>query len=226
MKSQMKFKIIIFFLIIGLVYCIGYASAAVIFKVNGKYGLKDQSGKVIINPIYNKVQKTPEGLIVIIKNNKLGLADNQGKILLEPKYKANLLEYKFHFSDGLAAVIKETKDKLNNCVYIDKTGKEILDPTKYGYSTVQDETYGSCSDFSEGLAPVNFGVNWENYGYINKQGKLVIKLKNIDDLMCGDALCLGSFKDGVAAVAIDGKWVYIDKNGKFINENKALRKNK
>jgi hypothetical protein len=223
-----KTKLLIFFLVIGIISCIGYASAECIFKVNGKYGLKDKNGKTIIKPIYDKVRETPEGLIVIIKNSKLGLADKQGKILVEPKYKANLLEYKFHFSDGVAAVIKETKNQLNNCVYIDKTGKEVLDPTKYGYSTVQDGTYGSCSDFSEGLAPVCFGKwtesagYWKDfgYGYINKEGKLVINLKNvaIDDQMCGDAFCLGNFKNGVASIAVNGKWRYIDKQGK-IDEN-------
>lgn len=204
------------------------ADQLILIKSHNKVGYKDKRGKIIIKPIYDSVQTTPEGLIVIVKNNKLGLTDKNGKIIISPKYKAGLLEYHFHFSEGLAAVIKETKDGYNNCVYIDKTGKEVLDPTKFGFSTVQDGTYGACSEFSEGLAPSTFGQNGEYYGYINNKGKLVISLKNIniDELMCGDALCVLGFENGIAEIAVNGKWKYIDKSGKFISKKEALKKRK
>ena len=197
-----------------------------IFDVNGKYGLKDRSGKIIIEPIYDKMQKTPYDLIMVVKNNKLGLANKNGAFLVAPKYDADFLEYNFEFSDGLAAVIKKTKDGTNNCVYIDKTGKEVLDPTKFNSSTVQDESYGACSQFSEGLAPATY--NWRldktnggytfDYGYIDKQGKIVVKVKNIDQSLCGDALCISNFKHGIAKIAVEGKWKYINKKGKFIRK--------
>ena len=197
-----------------------------IFDVNGKYGLKDRSGKIIIEPIYDEMQKTPYDLIMVIKNKKLGLADKNGVFLVAPKYDADFLEYDFEFSDGLAAVIKKTKDGINNCVYIDKTGKEVLDPNKFNSSTVQDESYGACSQFSEGLAPATY--NWRrdktnggymfDYGYIDKQGNIVVKVKDIDQSLCGDALCISNFKHGIAKIAVEGKWKYINKKGKFIHK--------
>lgn len=190
-----------------------------IIKINNKYGLKNKNGKIVIAPTYDELYKTSYELIVAIKNNKLGLIDKYGNILINPKYEANLLEYHFEFSDGLAAVIKKEKDDSNNCIYIDKTGKEVLDPTKFGYSTVQDGDYGSCSQFKEGLAPASVLSNFRNYGYINKTGKLVIKLKDVDE--CGDAMCMSEFDKGIASVNINGKHLYINKKGKVIN-NKQL----
>jgi hypothetical protein len=186
-----------------------------ILKVDNKYGYKDAKGDIIVKPIYDKVQITPEGLIVVIKKNKLGLIDNKGKILFEPKYESDFSEYRFRYSDGLAAVIKRVQGDEINCVYIDKTGKEVLDPSKYGYSTVQDGEYGSCSRFSEGLAAVTIGKNWKNFGYINKKGELVIKLNDVTG-DSGDSFPIGQFSEGLANVPINNKWGYINKKGKFV----------
>lgn len=123
-----------------------------IVRLQGKCGLQDKSGKILIEPLYDKMQKTSNGLIAVIKNNKLGLFDINGKVIIQPTYGTDFLEYHFGFSEGLAPVIQKTKDGYNNCVYIDRTGKVVLDPTKFGVSTVQDGEYGACSQFSEGLA--------------------------------------------------------------------------
>lgn len=238
MKNNKIFKKIIIFLIlfIGLLSCFVFANNKTkvkvktniavaqekndylyLIEVNGKYGLKDKNGKIIISPIYDKVQETSEGLIVITKNNKLGLVNKKREILIKPTYKVNsIFSYQFHYSDGLAAVIKETKTGLNNCVYIDKTGKEVLDPTKYGYSTMQQETYGVCSDFSEGLAAATSNKNWgQYYGYIDKKGKLIIKIENVSD-DTEELFPIGNFSEGLATVPINHKYGYIDATGKFV----------
>ena len=231
-KKHLKSAIAIILVLFAFGLTANYASRLIntryIFKINGKYGLKDRSGKIIIKPIYDKIEKTDYDLIVLEASNKLGLADKNGIFLFPPTYDSDLLEYDFEFLDGLAAVIKKTKYGTNNCVYIDKTGKEVLDPTKFNSSTVQDESYGYCSQFSEGLAPATY--NWRryaenggytfDYGYINKQGKIMVKVDNVDPTMCGDALCMTDFKHGVAKVAIDGKWKYINKSGRFIRHKK------
>lgn len=53
------------------------------------------------------------------------------------------------------------------------------------------------------------------YGYINKEGKIVIN--PIYDFAT-------NFSDGLAAVKVQGKWGYIDKNGKFVIEPKFATK--
>lgn len=62
----------------------------VVVQKNGKYGLIDRSGKVILEPsVEGRVRFTPEGLISVIRENKdytttlLGYVSEQGKILWE-----------------------------------------------------------------------------------------------------------------------------------------------
>ena len=190
----------------------------VIIKVNNMYGLKDNKGKIIVKPLYDEVQETSYGLFIIVKNNKLGLIDNNGRILVSPRYEYDLSREHtpFEFSEGLASVIKKTKNGSGNCVYIDKTGKEVLDPTKFGYSTEQALAWGACNQFSEGLAAASVLYSYRDYGYINKTGKMVIKLKDVD--VCGDVMCMSDFENGVAWVEIKEKNLYINKKGEFINK--------
>lgn len=188
----------------------------IIIKVNKKYGLKNNNGKIIIRPIYDNIQKTSYDLFVIIKNNKLGLIDSNGKILVNPKYRTDYDSYKLKFSDGVAAVIKSGKDIWGSCTYIDKTGTEILEPSRFGYSTMQSGGHGICSDFSDGLVAATDNKDWgQYYGYLNKQGKLVIKLENTSD-STEELFPIGNFSEGLAAVQISNKWAYINKTGKLV----------
>lgn len=183
-----------------------------IVKIDGQCELQDKSGKIIIPP-YNQMRKTSYDLFVVIKDDKLGLIDKNGRILINPQYVTNTPDYYFRFSDGLAAIIKKAKSGKHNCVYVDKTGREVLDPTRFGRSTVQNENFVVCSDFSDGLAAVKGG-------YINKKGELVIKLDDVLSQGCDDALCHFGFSHGIATVSVNNKTKYIDKLGKFIEKPK------
>lgn len=83
--------------------------------------------------------------------------------------------------------------------YIDKTGRLII-PFKFGYA----------SDFSEGLATVEFK---DNYGYIDKTGKFVIP-PQFDRV--------GDFSEELAPVMPDrkagwpGNLAYINKSGRIV----------
>src|SRR6218665_3634875 len=54
------------------------------------------------------------------------------------------------------------------------------------------------------LAPVKIGDQW---GYINKTGKIVIN-PQFDDSW--------GFNEGLAVIKLGGKWGYIDKTGKIV----------
>lgn len=100
--------------------------------------------------------------------------------------------------------------------YIDNTGKIIIQPQ-----------FNAYNEFSEGLAVVQagkvktierinfFGKVFEQYvggyGYIDTKGKIVIEPK-FDRAY--------NFREGLAAVEIDGKQGYIDKRGKIAIEPK------
>jgi hypothetical protein len=82
-------------------------------------------------------------------------------------------------------------------VYIDKTGKWVIQPT-----------YFSAGPFSDGLAAVQ-PTGEAKYGYIDASGKMVIG---------PEYFYAGRFSNGLAPVMPreDGKYGYIDLNGKML----------
>src|SRR6185369_3780940 len=104
------------------------------------------------------------------------------------------------FHEGLAA----SQSEGNKWGYINRSGNWIVRPQ-----------YEFADDFSEGLAGVV--VNGK-YGFINKQGELVIpahfdlrRERRHPELL----ISAGRFKEGLAAVAVDRLYGYINKQGTF-----------
>jgi TPR repeat protein len=135
---------------------------------NGKFGFKDQNGKIIAAPIYIDVKKFSEGMApVCIKdgdNKKWGYIDLSGKEVIPIKYGDAL-----PFSEGLAAVRPEGKTWNAFYGFIDKTGKLII-PHEYPFVFDLDLAYEGWM-FINGKAKV---YNKENkLIYIDKAGKEV-----------------------------------------------------
>src|SRR5690554_1149005 len=190
------------------------------FEENGKYGLKDQSGKVIVEAKYSECRKDGEVFRVEI-NLEWGLIDGKtGKEIIAPKY-LTMNE----FSEGLAWVQLDRKGG-----YINTTGKVVI-PIAYdayemgndfyeGTATVAkdgkhgviDKTektlvpfkYHSIGEFSEGMASIRLA---DKFGFVNKSGKEIVPAK-YDDVQ--------RFEDGFAKVSLAGKWGTIDKTGKQV----------
>lgn len=58
-----------------------------VYSLNNRYGLKDQSDKVIVYAQYKKLIRLGDSAWIIQKkNNRFGLIDCNGKILVPPKY--------------------------------------------------------------------------------------------------------------------------------------------
>ena len=190
-------------------------------KVTYKYGCIDKTGRIVVEPQFDKVYGLSENFAIIKLDDKYGYIDKNGAIIVKPNF-----DNAGDFHEGLAAVLLEGK-----WGYIDKTGKVIIEP-------VFDYAY----NFSEGLASVKIG---EKYGYINHKGELVIKCKydwaryfkeglasvEIDDKdgfidSKGEFVIepqfdyARSFSEGLAAVEIDNKYTYIDKTGQIITERR------
>ena len=81
------------------------------------------------------------------------------------------------------------------CSYIDRTGKTVIDASRYE----------SACGFSEGLAPVM--DSRKGWGFIDRTGAFVIQPQ------FESALC---FSDGLAAVLLHDRWGFIDKNGALV----------
>ena len=160
------------------------------YKLNGKWGFIDKSGKTIINPQYDNVFDFTENLAAIsIKNDNeetlWGFIDITGKTVVNPQFK-NVQP----FSNGLACVSIDSKQ----FGYIDKTGKYIINP-QFEEAT---NFFGNVAAFKQG----NF------WGLIDKSGKIVVN-PQFDYILLPPS-------NNLIAVLSDDKWGYIDMAGKYM----------
>lgn len=154
-----------------------------------KWGFKNTSGKVIIQPQFDTVGKFVEGLAVVEKNGKLGMINKQNKLVVPYKY--------FYISDMKDGVAIVSNDRYYKGL-IDKNGKEIVKPQ-----------YDDMFTFEYGRAVVKKNGK---YGYIDKSGKVKIKIEYMD------AFSFTPNSGGVAIVADKSNEFVIDVNGKKLTK--------
>ncbi len=158
-------------------------------SVKGKQGFIDKTGIIVIKPIYEQVQEFVNGYAPVKINSKWGIIDETGKIIVNPQFD----EIRWSFHEELTSFRLGEK-----WGYINKSGEIVIKPTlKYGHS------------FDDGRAVINVGKNSElRHGIIDKSGKLVIR-----QLFEWSGW---SFSEGLLSVKIDGKWGFIDVDGKIV----------
>lgn len=174
-----------------------------IVQKDKKYGLIDESGKLVLELNYNGIFQFQNGYYYFYKDNKMGVVDFDGSIIVKPTAPSyTKIE---SFSEGIF--------KISQTIYIDgtdgphgyswygymnKNGKIILEPK---------EEIRRAEDFSDGLACIGKGVGEAKYGYINSKGKQVI------DYIYDQAY---SFKNGYAIVRKGSEGAVIDKKQNII----------
>ena len=124
-----------------------------IVRLNGKWGMINTEGKVVIPLKYDCVDYFSEGLAYVKLNGKYGFVDTTGKVVIPLKY-----DSVGKFDEGLASVFLNGKRG-----FVDKTGKEVV-PPKYDF----------IYDFVEGLAKVRL---YDKFGFIDVTGKEVVPPK-------------------------------------------------
>ena len=134
-------------------------------------------------PIWSKSKRSGTPLFRFVTEKGAGYIDRQGKVAIPPQYNLPLLR-SADFFDGLA---------YTGNTYIDAKGNPVM--------PAQPSTRGG--DFSEGLADWWFDKR-KKYGFIGRDGKTAIPGR-FDEA--------GSFRDGLARVAIGGLFGYIDHSG-------------
>lgn len=153
-------------------------------KVNGKWGLVDETGREIIRPKYDEMQEFSEGLAVVKVivgdrwdgKRKCGYINTNGEEIIPLKY-----DDASNFSCGLGRV-----SILDNKFFIDNIGnKKLVFTKKY-------DQIGKSFDY--GLLPVRFNEKW---GFINTQGEEVLVPKYN---------AIQYFKDGYAGFEYKDKW--------------------
>ncbi len=159
-------------------------------ELNGKYGLIDKTGKIVIPCVYENYNiEFSEGLAAVKINGKFGFIDKAGKLSIPCIY-----DGVGSFSEGLALVLSK-----NLWGYIDKNNKLAI-PFQY------HEAYA----FSDGLAAVSSGKAGLTkngdflYGFIDKKGQLIYPEKFVAIIPSGKAYNNGtnmtSFHDSVCIV--------------------------
>lgn len=198
-----------------------------IIKENGKYGLSDSNGKIIIEPIYDDIKDFSEGFAVFEQNGKYGLMDVMGNIILQPIY----ISLGF-VNDGCIRACKEDKGWDSLYGFIDTKGNTVLpfEYTEYqighaignglvsirvdkkvGYMNLNKEIviqpkYELAEEFIDGVARVHLN---KKVGFINLEGKEIIKPKY-------NGYDLGQVRDGMIYVSVKGLKGFYNTEGKLV----------
>ena len=182
-----------------------------------------------------------DGLAPILINNKWGFIDTQGNLVIEPNFIAHVSNFGAlpYFNEGLTPIVNPETNRVG---YIDKKGNVVINPQFYSARNFYEDVafVGTQDDhviidkngkvLAEKFVAINgYYSNFKNgraiarkefsYGYINKEGKFVIKP------IFEDAR---DFSEGLAAVKKDEKWGFIDLEGnvkvqfQFTNEPKSF----
>jgi len=163
-------------------------------KLDEFWGAIDKSGEIIIGFLFDCIDNFINGYARIYKNNKVGYVDMQGRVIVSCKY--DLIG---EFKDGFAQITKRCGGFEAKYGLIDLSGKEIV-ACKYD---------GLIGKFKNGLAQVSIkdSIGKETYGFIDKNG--------YERIPCRYDFAW-SFDMPITGVELNGKWGFIDLNGKII----------
>jgi len=193
----------------------GWAAAE---TVEGKYLYFDNFGNEVFSVGYDEAMVFSDGLAPVCLDGKWGFIDKSGNEVIAPKYDSTT-----GFCSGYAPVSIDCQ-----WGFIDQNGNEVL-PLKYdavlcfepnGYAwvmigglwglvdvngeTVIPFTYRQATNFSEGLASVQFRDRW---GFIDEAGNTIIPFIYEYAYI---------FEEGLAPVTMNGKWAFIGYLGNLI----------
>ena len=168
---------------------------------DGKHGYIDETGRVVIAPKFDNWTEFSEGLAAVSVDFEWGYIDKTGKWAIPPQFAVGR-----PFSNGLALVGVALNGKVSfppgpeKHVFIDKTGKVVIDP--------KDDILNGT--FSEGVGTVQFITNHGvNAVLIDRTGKVIVSVQEIET---------DGFSEGLTAAKKNSKWGYIDTSGRFAIE--------
>ena len=158
---------------------------AIVQNVDGKFGVINQKGKLLLKPIYESITYFFDGFMKIEVGGNYGLVNRDFKIVLKPIYTSiseftgniAIVEQKSSFgciNKDMELKIKPTYDK----IYFQK--EDFLRTTlngKWGYldnqcNVLSKPIFDYAYDFSNKIAKV---ILDNKVGYINDNGKIITK---------------------------------------------------
>lgn len=214
-------------LLLNVIIALDSASQqSVPFFNNGKYGIKDSEGNVIMQPLFDAMSSFDErGIAVVMCENKYAYINNNGATLTSFIY-----EDAGAFSDGLARVmlggvygyINENFEVQIPCQFIfaenfDQGVARVCRGEEWFLINVEGHNFSNqrfqdLERFSEGIAAAKSNGLW---GYIDKNANWVIE-PQFDNA--------GYFQSSnTGAVMSQGDYIWINRSGKMIGYVKSIR---
>ena len=136
-------------------------SDVVVFSQDGKFGLKDKQGIVVVEPEYKKLIRVGNSSWIIQKKSRFGLMDSNGIILIKPKYR--------HVERISGNMVKLGND--NDFGLYDEYGHIIIEPDYSSIEPLFGNLYLTCKDYK--------------YGVIDQHGKLIL-INDFEDIYMPD----------------------------------------
>ncbi|MCG3179052.1 MAG: hypothetical protein BIFFINMI_01383 [Phycisphaerae bacterium] len=186
---------------------------------NGRWGIVDSTGKVLIEPRFFQMQDFSHGLAAVFDQGGWGYINRKGEMVIQPQF-AQVAP----FSDGLAIV----RTRSNTVGAVNEKG-ELVIPAKYrsigqftgGTAVVTDE-HGKAGIIGQGgdvIVPVGYDAvcvfagdmarvcRNGKWGYVDRKARVVIPpaFDQADDFGA----------DGKASVSIGALAARIDRNGRI-----------
>ena len=120
-------------------------ASPIVYNDDGNFGLKDNSGNIIVEAEYKKLIKLGESGWIFQKHSKFGIMSDSGKILVEPKY---------NYAERLLGKFAKLK-KGDKYGLFDEIGFEVL-PVEY---SAIDLLFGgmflTCKNYKYGVTDIN-----------------------------------------------------------------------
>ena len=158
---------------------------AIVENIDGKYGIINQKGKLLLKPIYDSITYFFDGFARIQVGDKYGLINTDFKIVLKPTYDY-ISEFTgniaiLHHKDKYGCINKKMELKIKptyDRIYFQQEDflRTTLDK-KWGYldnqcNVLSKPIFDYGYDFSNGIAKV---VSDGKVGYLNSKGNLIVK---------------------------------------------------
>ena len=116
-----------------------------VYSEDGKFGLKDSDGNIIVEPDYKKMIRLGNTSWIIQKGNKFGLMDCSGNYLIKPKYR--------HVARIFGKYVKLGND--HDFGLYDENGKTIVPPEYSSIDPLFGQMFLTCKNFKYGIVDVN-----------------------------------------------------------------------
>ena len=161
--------------------------------ITQKFGYIDTANQEVVPSTFDRLDPFSEGMAGFKSGERWGFIDVTGKKVLPARY-----DDVFPFQEGLALTFQKKR-----LVFVDQEGRKKI-----------AAQYQHAASFNDGRAAVTNDRNgWGNWGFIDRQGNVVVPLihKKVLDFENGCAIvCKPSKKQA------DGVWGVIDTLGKTI----------